>query len=78
MTGPLLGTQIFTARFAGPKGLLMQEEKPKVTSSRESRDKRKAETDRAYREMEEKDRRERLEKTMRLRKMRLVKDPQSE
>ncbi len=65
-------------RFARAKGLADARGKTKVLSCRESRDKRKAETDRAFGEMEEKDRGERLEKTERLRKLWLVKDSQSE
>ncbi|UVC12443.1 hypothetical protein IHQ71_31090 (plasmid) [Rhizobium sp. TH2] len=52
----------------------MTEEKSREPSTEQTRENRRAETDRAFAEIKEKERKERLEKTMRLRRMRLVKE----
>lgn len=51
----------------------MSDEKTKEPSTKQTREVRRAETDRVFVEIKERERKDRLEKTMRLRQMRLVK-----
>jgi hypothetical protein len=50
----------------------MDEGRIKEPSTKQTRDNRRAETDRVFTELREKERKERLEKAMRLRHLRLI------
>jgi hypothetical protein len=52
----------------------MSEKREKEPSTKRTREVRRAETDRVFVEINEQERKDRLEKTMRLRRMRLVKE----